>query len=241
MRIRVRLFASAAEAAGSDLVTVEVGAETRSGAGPSENETATVGGVRSAMRTQFPELETILRRAWFALEEEYVADDRVVGPEDELAVIPPVSGGEGLCASAGGDIVITQEPLSPAEVYGRITTPEMGAVVLFGGTVREFTGGRRTLRLEYEAYPEMACKKMQEIKWECEKKWPGSRVVIWHRVGRLELTETSVLVGASSPHRADAFAAARHAIDTLKKTVPIWKKEFYADGGTEWVDPTARG
>ena len=105
------------------------------------------------------------------------------------------------------------------------------------GTVREFTKGRQTLCLRYEAYANMAVKKMEEIAAECQKRWPGATVALWHRVGHLDITDISVLIGVSTPHRKDAFAATQYAIDTLKQTVPIWKKEFYADGEIEWQEP----
>lgn len=112
-----------------------------------------------------------------------------------------------------------------------------GAVVLFLGTVREFTKDRRTVALDYEAFPEMAEAKMAELETETRQKWPVERVGIVHRLGHLELGDISIAVAVSSPHRQAAFEAGKHLIDRLKETVPIWKKENWSDGTTEWVHP----
>jgi len=116
---------------------------------------------------------------------------------------------------------------------------DCGAVVLFLGTVRDLTGEQMTVALDYEAYPAMAEKKMAEIEEETRRRWPVGAMVMEHRLGRVEVGEISVAVALSCPHRAQAFEACRHAIDRLKEWVPIWKKENWADGTTEWVHPHA--
>jgi molybdopterin synthase catalytic subunit len=116
---------------------------------------------------------------------------------------------------------------------------DCGAVVTFLGTVRDLTGDRVTVALEYEAYPSMAEKKLAEIEQETRARWPVGELVMVHRLGRLEVGEVSVAVAVSCPHRAQAFEACRHAIDRLKELVPIWKQENWADGQTEWVHPHA--
>ena len=118
-----------------------------------------------------------------------------------------------------------------------VRSSQAGAVVLFLGTVREMTGDRRTVALDYEAYPEMARAKMQEIADEAASRWPAIRIAISHRFGHLELGDASVAVAVSTPHRGDAFEAGRFLIDTLKQVVPIWKQENWADGTKEWVEP----
>ena len=116
---------------------------------------------------------------------------------------------------------------------------ECGAVVLFLGTVRDLTGERMTVALDYEAYPAMAENKMAEIEDETRARWPVGAMVMEHRLGHLEVGDISVAVAVSCPHRSQAFEACRHAIDRLKELVPIWKKENWADGTTEWVHPVS--
>ena len=134
-----------------------------------------------------------------------------------------------------GFFEITTEPLNIGEIARRIVPVECGATVTLDGYVRQFTKGRETLYLVYEAYEAMALAKMQEIAAHLHSNFAIHRVAIVHRLGRLEIGETSVFIAVSSAHRAAAFDACRYAIDTLKKTVPIWKKEFFADGAV-WAD-----
>ncbi len=128
---------------------------------------------------------------------------------------------------------LTREPLDLPALLG--AEARDGAVCLFVGVVRDHNDGRRVRHLEYEAYEEMALPLLAEIEAEVRQRWPVSDVRLEHRLGRLEIGEASVAVAVCSPHRAEAFAACRHAIDTLKRRVPIWKKEFYADGSA-WID-----
>lgn len=134
-------------------------------------------------------------------------------------------------------IELTRDEIDTAALLAGVTSPAAGAVVLFLGTVREFTDGEQTVALEYECYPEMAEKKLQELETEARRKWNLVEVTIVHRLGRLALAEASVAVAVSSAHRAEAFAAGKWLIDTLKEVVPIWKQENFADGRTEWVHP----
>ena len=132
---------------------------------------------------------------------------------------------------------ITTEVITGAEVTEAVEGPDAGAVVLFLGTVRNNTDGRAVKHLEYEAYPPMAEKKMAEIAEEVSEKWGLDRVAMVHRVGKLEIGEVSVAVAVASPHRKDGFEACRYAMDRLKQIVPIWKREIWADGESEWVKP----
>jgi molybdopterin synthase catalytic subunit len=134
-------------------------------------------------------------------------------------------------------VLLTKEPIDTADCLSRVASNQAGAVVLFLGTTREFTGERRTTSLDYECYPTMAEKKMAELESEARQKWPIVECVIVHRLGRLQLGEASVAIAVSSPHRGDAFAAGQWLIDRLKEVVPIWKKENWADGTSEWVHP----
>ncbi|MHB1628060.1 MAG: molybdenum cofactor biosynthesis protein [Bacilli bacterium] len=239
MRVTVRLFAAAAEAAGFRRLEMEWpdGQEVR------------LADVRTRLADSCPSLQALLSRAWFARGQEYATLETRVEDGDDIAVIPPVSGGRdsdpGPKTEAGsgenGEIAalaaVVAHELRPEAMYSFVLRRTAGAVVVFAGTAREFTKGRQTLYLRYEAYADMAIKQMEDIAAACQARWPGATVALWHRVGRLEITDISVLIGVSAPHRKDAFAAAQYAIDTLKQTVPIWKKEFYADGEIEWRGP----
>ena len=132
---------------------------------------------------------------------------------------------------------LTREPIDHAALTEQVRSPHCGAVVTFLGTVRDLTGDRTTVALDYEAYPGMAEKKLAEIEADVRGRWPIGDVALVHRLGRLEVGEVSVAVAVSCPHRAQAFDACRHAIDRLKELVPIWKKENWSDGSTEWVHP----
>jgi molybdopterin synthase catalytic subunit len=134
-------------------------------------------------------------------------------------------------------IRLTTEPIDYAEITESVRSTDAGAVVLFMGTVRELTDGRRTVALDYDAYAPMAESKLNELEAQARGRWPIDKVAIVHRVGRLELGEVSVAVAVSCPHRHEAFEAARFLIDELKATVPIWKKENWSDGTTEWIHP----
>jgi molybdopterin synthase catalytic subunit len=120
-----------------------------------------------------------------------------------------------------------------------VRRPGCGAVVTFLGTVRDLTDGQVTVALDYEAYPGMAEKQLAEIEDDTRRRWPVGDIMLVHRTGHLEVGEVSVAVAVSCPHRGQAFEACRHAIDRLKELVPIWKKEHWADGRTEWVHPEA--
>ena len=134
-------------------------------------------------------------------------------------------------------IWLTADPIDYYELTEAVRRPGCGAVVAFLGTVRDLTDGKVTVSLDYEAYPGMAEKKLAEIEADTRARWPVGEIVLVHRLGHLDVGEISVAVAVSCPHRAEAFAACRHAIDRLKELVPIWKKENWADGNTEWVHP----
>lgn len=135
-------------------------------------------------------------------------------------------------------VSLTTGPIDYEALTESVRRPGCGGVVLFLGTVRDLTGDRRTTALDYEAYPAMAEKKMAEIEAEARARWPVGEMALVHRLGRLDVGEVSVAAAVSCPHRAQAFEACRFAIDRLKELVPIWKKENWADGTTEWVHPS---
>ncbi len=134
-------------------------------------------------------------------------------------------------------IRLTHEPIDYHALTEQVRQPGCGAVVAFLGTVRDLTDGKQTTALDYEAYPAMAEQKMVEIEHDTCARWPVGALVMVHRLGRMDVGEISVAVAVSCPHRAEAFEACRHAIDRLKELVPIWKKENWSDGTTEWVHP----
>jgi molybdopterin synthase catalytic subunit len=134
-------------------------------------------------------------------------------------------------------IQLTNQSIDAGELLQRVSRPEAGAILLFLGITRELTSGRRTVTLDYEAYDEMAGKKLAELETEARRRWPLIECIIVHRLGRVPLSEASVAVVVSTAHRADAFAAGEWLMDTLKRDVPIWKQEHWADGTSEWVHP----
>jgi len=156
---------------------------------------------------------------------------------DEVAFLPPVSGGaEASRAAAHAHVIeIVREAIQVDQLVAWLKAPEDGAVVAFEGIARNHSGGRRTLYLEYEAYEAMALAKMQEIGKAMQDQFEIDRVAVVHRLGRLKIGQTSVFVGVSAAHRRAAFDACCYGIDTLKKIVPIWKKEYFEDGAV-WAD-----
>jgi molybdopterin synthase catalytic subunit len=221
MKVQVRLFARYREEAGRDHLDVELA------------DGGTVERAWEAVTRQVPVLTPYRPFTLFALRNDYVGADHPLGDGDELCLFPPVSGGAS--ASASDWIEVTTEPLSERAVAQAVEHPEAGALALFSGVVRDQTGGRRVKFLEYEAHGPMALAKMREIGVTIRRRWPDvARIALVHRIGRLEIGESSVMIAVSSPHRAQAFEACRFAIDTLKETVPIWKKEHFEDGEV-WV------
>ena len=170
----------------------------------------------------------------FARNRDFSTGDAQVAENDEIAFLPPVSGGSDSNA-ARHHFSLTREPLDSKRLASQLQRPEDGAVVVFEGVVRNNTKGRATLYLEYECYEPLALQQMIRIGNEVADKFPIGRMGVVHRLGRLEIGEASVAVVATAPHRKAAFEAAFEAINRLKREVPIWKKEFFADGAV-WVD-----
>jgi molybdopterin synthase catalytic subunit/molybdopterin converting factor small subunit len=161
----------------------------------------------------------------YAVNREYADRGQELHDGDEVALIPPVS---------GGAFRVTEEPLSLETVAAEVADERAGAVATFTGTVRRQSRGREVTHLEYEAYAEMAEDVMARLAGDLEARYDLCSIAIHHRVGRLEVGEASVVIAVSAPHRQDALAACKDAIDRLKETVPLWKKEVY-EGGEEWV------
>jgi molybdopterin synthase catalytic subunit len=208
MRVRVRLFA---------------GLRERLGMG--ENEMELPEGARARDVWELLELGPEPTGLAYAVNRQYVDREHALADGDELAIIPPVS---------GGDFRLVEEPIDLPAVLAQVERPEAGAIASFVGTVRASSRDRNVLNLEYEAYEGMAEEVMEQLAAALKVKYDLCEVAIAHRVGRVGIGEASVAIAISAPHRQDALAACAEAIDTLKHTVPLWKKEVY-EGGEEWI------
>lgn len=219
MRVRVLFFGVLKDLAGksSELLDLPDGALVRD--------------VLGHYASQAPGLREALASIAVAVNQEYAGPEVLLKSEDEVGLLPPVSGGSGRAT-------IVRDAIDTAGVLARIKRGEDGAAVVFEGIVRNQTRGRRTLYLDYEAYEEMALAEMEKLAQQALKQFAVRDVALVHRLGRLEIGEASVLVVVASAHRAAAFDACRWLIDTLKRTVPIWKKEYFEDGAV-WADGEA--
>ncbi|MGH7902605.1 MAG: molybdenum cofactor biosynthesis protein MoaE [Candidatus Dormibacteraceae bacterium] len=217
-RVRMRMFARLREQTGTGMIELDLepGATARS--------------AYAALRARFPALEVDQSRLRVARNQGFCEWDQALSDGDELAFIPPVSGG-----AAGALLEITPAPLDARRLEAAVANPGAGAICTFTGVVRDNSRGRPVARLEYEAYEEMALAGMGAIAAEIAARWPEARVAMAHRVGRLEIGEASVVVSISCPHRAEAITACRWGIDRLKESVPIWKKE-HAEDGEVWIE-----
>jgi molybdopterin synthase catalytic subunit len=196
------------------------------------SDAAELGDVLRHYKEQVPRFADYASSLAMSVNQEYAGLETPLQAGDEVAFLPPVSGG---AEDAGRHAAIVREKIETESVVRRLKHPSDGAVAIFEGIVRDHTRGRRTLFLYYDAYEAMALKKMEELSAEALEKFAIRDVAIVHRLGRLEIGETSVLIAVASAHRGAAFDACRWLIDTLKRTVPIWKKEHFEDGAV-WAD-----
>lgn len=212
-------------------------------------EGATVEDAFAAAAARWPELGPRRKSTVIAVNQRYALPSDALGEGDEVAFLPPVSGGQDGWLRveedpAGHFFALTRDPIDAEALKRRVAQPRDGAVVVFEGIVRDNSGGRRTLFLEYECYEPMAIGEMARLGREIAARHAVSRVAIVHRLGRMEIGEASVAIAVAAPHRQAAFDAAREAIDRLKREVPIWKKEHFEDGAAwvegEW-DPSIAG
>jgi len=192
---------------------------------------ATVADLLNHLESRAPGLKAVLPTVAMSVNEQYAGPEAKLKAGDEVALLPPVSGG----ADSSSHCAIKREPINTQKVLDLVKCPEDGAAVVFEGVVRNNTRGRRTLYLDYEAYESMALKRMHSLAEQALTDFKIRDVAIVHRLGKLEIGETSVLIVVASAHRAAAFDACRWLIDTLKRTVPIWKKEHFEDGAV-WAD-----
>jgi len=190
---------------------------------------STLADVLSHYQNNMPQLRNFSASIAMSINQEYAGPEAKLKSGDEIALLPPVSGG------STNHAAITRDPISTQEILNQLKRPEDGATVVFEGIVRNHSRGRRTLYLDYEAYEEMALKQMEGLVEQALAQFEIRDVRMVHRLGRLQIGETSVLIVVASAHRAAAFDACRWLIDTLKRTVPIWKKEYFEDGAV-WAD-----
>src|SRR5262249_25607453 len=219
MQVRVLFFGLLTDVVGrrSDTVSLPSGATVRE--------------LLAHYQSNFPRLNGLISSLAISINQSYAPVNAALHEGDEVALLPPVSGGAGETPC----VKIVRQRIVPHDIVPRLERPEDGAIVIFDGTVRNHSRGRRTLYLDYDAYEEMALKEMRSLADEARRKFAIRNVALVHRLGRLEIGESSVLIAVFSSHRAAAFEACRWLIDTLKKTVPIWKKEFFEDGAV-WAD-----
>ncbi|HEU4711398.1 MAG TPA: molybdenum cofactor biosynthesis protein MoaE [Pyrinomonadaceae bacterium] len=220
--IRVLFFGAACDVVDTNPLDVSVEAP------------ATVGSAFRQLVERFAQLERFGRSLLFAVNQEYATPETPLKDNDELAVFPPVSGGSCDYVCPLDFFELTTETIDVGQVARRVVPRECGATITLDGYAREWTKGRKTRYLVYEAYEQMALSEMQRLGRDAHKQFEIAHIGIVHRTGRIEIGETSVVIAVSAPHRRAAFEACEWAIKELKRTVPIWKKEVY-DNGEEWV------
>ncbi len=231
MQVKVLFFGMLKDLAGksSDIVDVREG--------------ASVSDVIEVYKSRSPKIASFFPSTALAVNQQYAGPDTKLNADDELAFLPPVSGGSDGAAPVENDSTskircyasIVRVAIDTAGVLAQLKRGEDGAALVFEGIVRNQTRGRKTLYLDYEAYEEMALRELESLRAKAIQQFQVRDVAIVHRLGRLEIGETSVLIAVASAHRAAAFEACRWLIDTLKRTVPIWKKEYFVDGAV-WAD-----
>ena len=228
MQVRLLFFASLKDIVGARQMQLEMPAG------------ATVGDVLTRLETNYPRIKDYRRVVLTAVNEEYVDQRALVQDGDEVAIFPPVSGGEvdsetSVISRPGELYQITRDLIDAQKISRQMLCAEDGAICIFEGVVRNNSKGKRTLHLVYEAYETMALKKLEEIGIFVRQAWDIDSIAMIHRLGHLNIGETSVAVIITSAHRRASFDACHYAIDKLKKVVPIWKKEFFEDGEV-WVE-----
>jgi molybdopterin synthase catalytic subunit len=249
VRVRVKFFAIFRELTGVKAEVKEI------------VENTTVGQLWQAYAARSPRLGNI--RAAYAVNQKLVSTEHILQDGDEVGFLPPVSGGaktlehenarkkrkstrkknghgDSRYSRINRDTVITQQPLDLGAFVKRVAFPGAGAIITFSGVVRDNARGKAVKYLEYEAYAEMAEQSLRDIIGEIRERWADTRVAIGHRIGRLRIGETSLVIAVAAPHRAEGFAASRYAIERIKAILPVWKKEFALDGAS-WIEGPVAG
>jgi molybdopterin synthase catalytic subunit len=230
MKVTVLFFGAAKEIVGADAIEFDLPPQISAAAA-----------FREILQTYSALSEKFGKSLLFAVNQTYASGDETIQNGDELAIFPPVSGGSGESSKSDeirtetGFFKLTFEPLNVGEIARQVVPPTCGAIVTLDGFVREWTKGKQTEYLVYEAYEPMALAEMQKLGALAREKFEIAHVAIVHRLGRLEIGETSIVIAVAAPHRRSAFEACEWIIKELKRTVPIWKKEFYADGSA-WIE-----
>jgi molybdopterin synthase catalytic subunit/molybdopterin converting factor small subunit len=214
LKVRARFFGFYRELVGISQADLEV------------EERISLADLKQKLAEVFPPLQVFSDNLLLAVNGEYGSDELDLKDGDEIAVLPPLGG--------GSDIEVTTDPISTEAVADKVKRDSYGALVTFAGRVRDNSEGQRVLYMEYEAFQEMAQKKLTEIADEVRARWQPLDIAISHRVGRLEVGEVALAIAVASPHRKEAFAACQYAVDRIKEIVPIWKKEIREDGGV-WM------
>ena len=227
MRVRVLLFGQLKDIVGKSEELLELAPESN------------VKELVAQYGRRFPSFELLADSVACAVNQEYAQGTQLLEEGDEVGLLPPVSGGKEASVKVSelhsAHCAIVREPINVAGLRSRLAAPADGAAVVFEGVVRNNTRKRLTLYLDYEAYDAMAINEMERLAQASLEQFKVSEVALVHRLGRLEIGETSVAIGVASAHRAAAFEACRWLIESLKKTVPIWKKEYFEDGAV-WAD-----
>lgn len=216
MKVTVLAFATASDALGSRKLEVEL------------PDGSVLADLARELERSHPALGEIWERLALAVDGELAAADTALTEGCEVALLPPVSGG------GGPRVELVRGPIQLAELVERARHPGRGATVVFTGSVRDRRGDREVTRLTYEGYPPMAERVLERICDELERSTPELELAITHRLGEVAVAETSIAIVATAPHRAAAFDACREALERIKREVPIWKREHYADGSAEW-------
>lgn len=215
MKVRARFFGLYRELVGSNQTELEI------------DDNSNLAKFKQKLLTVFPQLSKFKEVMLLAVNSEYGTSEQKIKDGDEIAVLPPLSG--------GADVELTSSPISVEALAAKVKQNRHGALVTFTGTIRDNNEGHKVLAMEYEAFDEMALKKLAEVAAEVRSRWQSVDIAISHRIGNLKVGDVALVVVVGSPHRKEAFEACQYAVDRIKEIVPIWKKET-RENGEVWID-----